>query len=173
MNWLQAVVSVLQTIIVIGGFYYTIRAIRESNDARNVDFIIQAEGQVDPLFVALMSESPDTIRKVLPNLVPPNEDETLIKAYAYTYFAYRHLSRIIYMLSNDAVSLGMSKNERQIVLGTWMSEIRKYDQNILKSIHSYSRETGEFNETFIAMMDQVYEKSVTETEATDSTASAR
>jgi hypothetical protein len=169
MNWLQAIVSILQTIVVIGGFIYTIRSIRQSNDARNVDFIIQAEGQVDPLFIALIDESPVIIRKVLPNLVPPEvTDETMVKAYVYTYFAYRHLSRITYLLSNNSVSLGMSNQERRDVLDTWINEVRKYNQEILKNIHSYSRQTGEFNETFTTIMDEVYEKPVAEPETTSS-----
>jgi len=162
MGWLLAIVGVIQTVAVVGGFLYTIRAIRQSSDARNVDFIIQAEGQVDPLFVSLMQEAPDTIRRVLPNLIPPTEDDTSVKAYAYSYFAYRHLSRIIYMLGNQAISLGMSKEERQTVLTSWINEIGKYDQEVLRSIHAYSRQTGEFNEKFTEMMDEIYEKPTTE-----------
>lgn len=156
MQTIGLIIAAIQTVVVVGGFFYTIRAIHQSNDARNVDFIIQAEGQVDPLFSTLMTEDAATIRQVLPNLIPPSENDDVVKAYAYTYFAYRHLSRIIYMLNNRAVSLGMPPVERELFLEDWINEVNKYDQRIMASIHSYGRRTGEFNDGFVAMMDKIY-----------------
>jgi hypothetical protein len=152
----QSIIDIIQTLVVIGGFFYTIRAIQQANDARNVDFIIQAEGQIDPLFTALLTESPSVIRAVLPEFITDDATDADVKSYIYTYFAYRHLSRIIYMLSNDSISLGMSSQQRAEFVEDWINELKKYDQHTVASIHAYCRETGEFNDIFISIMDRQY-----------------
>jgi hypothetical protein len=156
MQWAQATVTLIQTAVLVGGFAYTVRAIRHSNDARNVDFVISAEGQIDPLFGSLMTDSPEVVRAVLPALIPVNADAATTKTYAYVYFAYRHLSRIIYMLCNQSVSLGMSDRERDTYIDNWLNEVHKYDQEILRDIHHYCRTTGEFNNIFTEHMDRRY-----------------
>jgi hypothetical protein len=156
MQLIQSLIQMIQTVVVISGFFYTIRALRQANDSRNVDFIIQAEGQIDPLFTALMADSPSAIRAVLPELIPRDADDIGTKRYIYTYFAYRHLSRIIYMLSNNAISLGMSGQQRTEFVEDWINELKKYDQGTVRSIHSYCRTTGEFNDIFLSMMDNHY-----------------
>lgn len=146
--------QIVQAVAVIAGFVYTIRTIRQSNDARNTDFVLQAEGQIDPLFSSLMTEDAAVIRMVLPQLIPNGTLDVEVKTYAYTYFAYRHLSRIVYLLTNDSVSLGMSDKERDALLEDWLNETAKYNQETLRTIHGFSRTTGEFNDAFIALMDR-------------------
>jgi hypothetical protein len=156
MELIQSLIATIQTVVVIAGFFYTVRALRQANDSRNIDFIIHAEGQIDPMFITLMADSPSAIRGVLPELIPQGADDIHTKKYIYTYFAYRHLSRIIYMLSNNAISLGMSPRQRTEFVEDWINELKKYDQGILRAIHSYCRQTGEFNDIFISMMDSHY-----------------
>src|SRR3954465_1150600 len=101
MSGFELASSGIQSLIIVLGFIYTLRAFRISNHTRNVNFIIQAEGQVDPLYAALLEEEPAYVKAVLPEIIPQSLSDEKTKGYIYTYFAYRHLSRIIYMLSSE------------------------------------------------------------------------
>lgn len=144
-----------EILVFLIGFLFTIRSIRQARDSRNIDFIINAEGQVDPLFLSLTEAEPEVVRATLPGVVPPEVPDAKVKAYMNVYYAYRHLSRIIYMLQNDDVSLGMTRRERREHVEDWMNESKKYDQEILIDLHSRCRATGEFNDGFIRQMDKM------------------
>jgi hypothetical protein len=145
----------LEVLAVIFGFTMTVRTIEQARDSRNVDFVIDAEGQVDPLFLALLNAPPEVIRKTVPGVVTPDIPDDKIAPYMHIYFAYRHLSRIIYMLQNESVSIGMSKAERRQFIDDWINEIKKYDQEIVRDLHSRCRLTGEFNNGFTKRMDKL------------------
>ncbi len=144
----------LEVFALLFGFALTVRTIRQAQDSRNVDFVIQAEGQVDPMFLALLNATPAVIRSTLPGVVPASVPDEKVQPYMYVYFAYRHLSRIIYLLQNDSVSIGMDKEERRQFVNDWINEIKKYDREILVDLHSRCRLTGEFNEGFTKRMDK-------------------
>ena len=157
MDVAQVVGTWFQNVILLVGFIYTILAFRKANDSNNVNFIINAEGQVDPLYAALLEEeAPTAVRAVLPQLVPEGLTAAETKSYVYTYFAYRHLSRITYMLSNDGLDLGMGEKQRSDEVEQWLNDMKKFDQSTVRAIHAYCRETGEFNRTFISLMDARY-----------------
>lgn len=152
---LELIFDGLNVLALVLGFAMTVGTINRARDVQNVDFVINAEGQVDPLFLALLNATPDVIRKTVPGVVTPDVPDDKVAPYMHVYFAYRHLSRIIYMLQNESVSIGMSKSERLAFIDDWINEIKKYDQEIVRDLHSRCRLTGEFNDGFTKRMDKL------------------
>ena len=157
MELTQVIGTWFQNVIILVGFIYTILAFKKSNDANNVNFIINAEGQVDPLYAALLEEdTPEAVHAILPLVIPQGLSPAETKSWVYTYFAYRHLSRIIYMLSNDGLDLGMKEAQRRSEVDQWLNDMKKFDQSTVQAIHARCRATGEFNGSFVALMDARY-----------------
>ncbi len=149
-HWLQ----LIEILVFLVGFVLTIRGLRQTRDSRNIDFIIHGEGQIDPLFISLLNSPPSTVRQALPGVFPKDVDDGDVHSYLAVYVGYRHLSRMFYMLSNENVSIGMTKSERAAMRKEWILETKKYNQNILLQIHLLGRETGEFNDGFMRYMDR-------------------
>ena len=156
------IVQLLELLAVVAGFYLGLRELRSASDSRNIDFIIEAEGQIDPLFLEIAQSPPKTIRAVLPNLVPADVPDAELQPYVLTYFAYRHTSRILYMIAKREVSIGMTKKDRDELLVEWVSELRKYNIDHIRKIHKFSHVSGEFNPLFMSFMDEHLRKFASE-----------
>jgi hypothetical protein len=146
-SWLPYI-QIAEVVVLALGFLFTIRRLKISLDARNVDFVIHAEGQVDPLFTTIIDAKPQIAKRVFPALLTDVKDED-VTAMLYIYYAYRHNSRIYYLLTNSSVTLGMTQLERKELLETWVSELEKYNFELLQKIHAYGSKTGEFNSRFV------------------------
>ncbi|MBW4708992.1 hypothetical protein KX928_14475 [Roseobacter sp. YSTF-M11] len=148
------VLLAVELLVIVAGFIFTIKSIKQASDSRNIDFVINAEGQIDPLFLALAEQDTDTIRQVLRNLIPADVPDDEVKAFVLTYYAYRHASRIYYMFSNDDISLGMDATDRKRMADEWMNEMKKYDLATIRKIHAFSKQSDEFNAGFMTFVDE-------------------
>lgn len=151
------ILGIVEIVVLIIGFTYAVRQLRISVENRNVDFVIDAEGQIDPLFLEVAENGKEVARKFLPGLLSDVADEDVVPLL-YTYYAYRHTSRIYYLLTDDDITLGMKEKERSDMLHTWISELEKYNLNYIERIHSYGSETGEFNHRFITACTEWLDK---------------
>ncbi len=153
------IINFAEVLVIVFGFGFTISSIKNSRDSRNIDFVLHAEGQIDPLFLSLSEQDPITIKTMHPNLIPPDYPEEKVKAFILTYYAYRHASRMYYLFAKSEISLGMSEADRKRMADEWMNELAKYNIDIIAEIHRFSHESDEFNAGFIEFVDRFLEVS--------------
>lgn len=152
------VASYLELVIIIVGFIATLSSLKQGKDSRNIDFVINAEGQIDPLFLSIAEQDPHVIRAMFPKLIPASVADSDLKTLVLTYYAYRHASRMYYLFANDDISLGMNEMDRKRMAEEWMSELKKYNLDYIRIIHDFSHISDEFNAGFISFVDEMLAK---------------
>jgi hypothetical protein len=136
---IQAVAGAVTALTVV---YYVVQVrqtnaqIRKGRDKTSIEFILDAEGQFDGTWEAIMGEDADVIRKAVPHELLPDWTDDEVKAFVFLRRRYGHIARIVFIVTDTAIDMGMSDEKREVFLAPWRADLMMFKDNpIMCHIH--------------------------------------
>jgi hypothetical protein len=152
MNAVTLAFGAVQTVLVVASAVFAWVSIRKFRDSRGIDFILNAEGAIDPLRQSLVNASPEAIRNIYASYNLDELSDEDCRAFPFMQSTYAHASRIFYILNNRRLDLGLKRNEREELLHLWMVNLSAFDGHpAMMCMHRNAQERRDFHENFLRM----------------------
>lgn len=143
-----------QLFVILAGVLVAWINIRKLRDSRGIDFIINAEGQVDDLHANLVDKDIPLIRRAFGGDIPDEYSDLEVRLYAYFFFKYSHYSRMYFLLGNRNLDLGLSEKNRNETIDAWMNEFRSFSKDpVMMKVHENAVKNMDFNQDFLQIAE--------------------
>lgn len=161
LDFLQAAANIAAAIALI----FAVRQIKlnreqlkKQSDNAAVNFVINAEGQFDSMTEALLGATPDLIASVHKEEVDPNWSEVELRSFVYLRRLYSQVSRMVYIVNDKTLDVGMDDNDRMEFLEVWERELRTFQTHpIMRRIHQNAVKHGNFNSHMLSWAAKVFD----------------
>lgn len=154
----ELIFQLVNTGLLLAGVLFGVQNLKKLSDSRNVDFVINAEGQIDPLHHSLVLAEPSVVRLCYDELLRKGDySDDEVRAFVFLYYKYLHVARMFYLLFNRSLDLGMSGRERKQLINIWIADLSVYRDNpIMRDIHANAMENEDFNPAFLKAVDRIF-----------------
>lgn len=133
------------------------RQLRKQNDKAATEFVLDAEGQFDGMFEALLGQDAAVIRICYEKEVDPHWTDSEVKKYIFFLRYYGHISRMVYLVRNQALDIGMVPKQRDNLLAPWEARLFIFkDDPIMQRIHRNALKFRNYNDHMLALSTKVF-----------------
>lgn len=157
----QLISSILTLLAVIFAFlqvrFSAIQTKRQA-DKSSIEFVLSSEGQFDGMSQSLLAESPSVIRRIFGEEIDTAWSDDEVKSFVYFHRYYGHISRMIYIIGDKSLEIGMNPKEREVFLQPWRSGLSRYrEDKIMRRIHENGKRLGNYNKAMLQLSREVFE----------------
>lgn len=99
---------------------------KKQSDNTAVSFVLNAEGQLDGMQEQTLSAPIEVIKAAYEPEINPSWGETELRAFVYLRRVYGHISRMVYIIHDKTVDIGMDDQDRADFLLAWEKLLLKY-----------------------------------------------
>jgi hypothetical protein len=157
----QVVTNVATVVAILFGFWQVRIAtiqLRKQNDKSATEFVLNSEGQFDGMYSTLMSQSASVIRCCFPDEVDPVWSDDDLKKYVFYLRYYGHISRMVYLVRDDTLDIGMKRDERDKFLAPWEARLAIFRADpIMRRIHENAVKYKNYNEHMLRLSRRVFD----------------
>ncbi len=140
----------IQTLVVVVTAIFAWVNIRKFKDSRGIDFVLNAENQIDPIYQNLTHTSPSVIRSIYANYDLSGLSEDECQALPFMHSLYLHVSRITYITSNSRLDLGLTRLKKDTLLRLWFAHLGTFRNHpAMRIVHQTSVRVRDVNDTFL------------------------
>lgn len=132
-------------------------SVRKLRNSRGVDFILQAEGAVDPLHYGLVGAEPEIIRSVYRAFDLDLLDDADCRDFPFMYSIYTHASRMHYIMSAKRFDYGLSAFQREETKRAWTNDLLLFiDHPAMKTVHQHALRLRNYNSSFLQLAEELF-----------------
>lgn len=155
LDTLQAIATIATPLTIV----LTIRQLRlgqaqakQQADNATVSFVLNSEGQFDSMHNELVGASTQVIRLAYGPEIDEVWNDDQLRTFVYLRRLYEHISRMIYIVNDTTIDIGMDARDRRTYAELWKRTIRKHDDNpIMQRIHMNAIRFKDYNERMLAI----------------------
>lgn len=148
--------TTVQTIIILATVIVAWISVRKFRDSQGVNFIIEAETKIDPLFYQLAGANPSLIRNVYSPYDLSGLTDTECQAFPIMHQLYEHVSRLCSILMTPTLDFGLTEFQRAELLRSWTSYLALFKEHpAMRVMHHYAMTNRDFNEEFLNLASQL------------------
>jgi len=160
------ILATVQTIIILVTVIVAWTSVRKFRDSQGVNFIIEAETKIDPLFYQLAGADPGLIRNVYSPYDLSRLTDTECQAFPIMHQLYEHVSRLCSILMSPTLDLGLTESQKAELLRSWTSYLALFKEHpAMKMMHHYAMTNRDFNEGFLNLASQLMDPNASAKEA--------
>ena len=141
---LEVIILVVVGTVALFGYYRSLAR-------HEVDFIVNVEGQIDPLMNTIVDARPEIIRQCYPNQIPEDFSTDEVAAYAYMYAFYSHISRMYFLFDETGLRSSILKEEDRVYnKKLWINSLAAHRKSrVMQTVHANAKEIKEHNRAFL------------------------
>jgi hypothetical protein len=133
------------------------RQLEKQTDKSATEFVLNAEGQFDGMYEALFDQESSVIRLCYEKEVDPSWSDEEIKKFVFLLRYYGHISRMVYLVRDQTLDIGMTADERDELLKPWEARLAIFrDDKIMNKIHSNALNFKNYNERMLDLSVKVF-----------------
>jgi len=157
---IQAVTNFVTMLTIIFAFWQVriaARQLRKQNDKSAIEFVLDAEGQFDGMHEALFGQDASVIRQCHSKEVDEKWSDIEVKKFVYYYRYYGHISRMVYLLMDNKLDVGMTHSERKEFLSPWIERLKIFRGDpIMQRIHESGQKYRNYNTHMLELSAQIF-----------------
>jgi hypothetical protein len=132
-------------------------SIQKYRNSRGIDFVLEAEGAIDPLYHKLVGEEPALIRNAYRSFGIQDLSDDDCRVFPFMHVIYSHISRMYFILSARQLDYGLTQVLREEMTQAWVKELVQYrDHPAMVAMHRHAVRTGNFNSAFLRLAGEVF-----------------
>ena len=144
------VLTTVQTIVILATVIVAWISLKKFRDSQGVNFLIEAEGKIDPLIHQLVGADSDLIRSVYSTFDLSNLSDTECRAFPVMQSLYIQVSRLYHILTSRSLDLGLTESQRVELIREWTSYLSLYKTHpAMIKMHQHAMTVRDFNEEFL------------------------
>lgn len=153
-DWLQ----VISLILVVVSAATALLGIQKYRNSRGIDYILNAEGVVDPMHHELVGADPALIRSIYRGYEIDDLTDVDCRSFPFMYSIYVHVSRMHFLISSPSLDLGLSVQTRASEIEKWLRDLALYKNHpAMVAVHRTAMRSGNFNPQFMRLADDIIE----------------
>jgi len=160
LQMVQTVTGVITALAVFFAYLQvrlTARQLRKQSDKNSIEFVLNAEGQFDGMWEALIGQSATVIRNAVPHELNPKWNDDEVKAFVCLRRRYGHIARMVFLVTDESMDLGMSADKREEFIAPWRADLRLYKDNpIMRHIHEVALKEKTTSERMLSLSKSVF-----------------
>jgi len=138
--------------------------IKKQSDNTAVNFVLNAEGQFDGMHEQALTAPIEVIKVAYGPEIDPSWTETDIRSFVYLRRLYGHVSRMVYIVNDTTVDVGMDDEDRKDFILAWERMLMKYvDHPIMLHVHKNAMRFQDYNTHMLALSQRVFGSSASAT----------
>lgn len=158
---IQVVTNVATVVAILFGFWQVRIAtiqLRKQNDKSATEFVLNSEGQFDAMYSTLMGQSAAVIRGCFPDEIDSAWSDDDVKKYVFYLRYYGHISRMVYLVRDDTLDIGMTGGDRDKFLAPWEARLAIFRNDpIMRRIHENAVKFRNYNDHMLTLSRRVFE----------------
>jgi hypothetical protein len=131
-------------------------SIRKYRNSRGIDFILQAESAIDPLYQRLVGAEPDLIRNAYRGFGVDDLSDEDCRIFPFMHGVYSQVSRMYFILSAKRLDYGLDGQLRKEMIQAWVRELEQYrGHSAMRVMHRHAIQVRNFNTAFLQLAEEV------------------
>lgn len=154
----NASMALINVLVVAFGTYLAIKNLKKITHSRAIDFVLDAESKIDPLRHGLVSAEPRVIREIYTAYDLTDLTDDQVAAFPFMQSVFSHVSRLYYLLCNRSLDLGLSEEQREELIVSWMGYLGSFRSSpAMQVMYKAAIRHGDFNTSFMTKARDVLE----------------
>jgi hypothetical protein len=132
-------------------------SIKKYRNSRGIDFVIQAESGIDPLYYGLVGADPDLIRNAYQSFGIEGLSDEDCRLFPFMHGVYSQISRMYFLLSAKRLDYGLDRELRKEMIQAWVRELGQFKGHpAMRAMHRHAIRTCNFNTAFLRLAEEVF-----------------
>jgi hypothetical protein len=132
-------------------------SLKKYRNSRGIDFVIQAESGIDPLYHGLVGADPDLIRNAYKCFGIEGLSGEDCRLFPFMHGVYSQISRMYFVLSAKRLDYGLDRELREEMIQAWVRELGQFKGHpAMRAMHRHAIRTRNFNTSFLRLAEEVF-----------------
>ncbi len=154
---IASVATPITIMLTIRQLKLTREQVKKQSDSAAVNFVLAAEGQFDGMQQETFGAAAEVIRLAYGTEIDPAWTENELRAFVYLKRLFGHISRMVYIIHDQSIDVGMDNKDRANFLLPWTNELTKYkDHPIMRRIYENAVAHGDYNELMMNYCHKIF-----------------
>jgi hypothetical protein len=132
-------------------------SLRKYRNSRGIDFILEAEGAIDPLYHRMVGAEPVLIRSIYRSYGIEKLSDENCRVFPFMHVVYSQVSRMYFILSAKQLDYGLDPSMREEMIQSWVKELEQYKHHpAMIAMHRHAIRTENFNSAFLRLAGEIF-----------------
>jgi hypothetical protein len=132
-------------------------SLRKYRNSRGIDFILEAESAIDPLYHKMVGAEPALIRNAYRSYGIAKLSDENCRVFPFMHVVYSQVSRMYFILSAKQLDYGLDQSMRAEMIKGWVSELEQYKHHpAMIAMHRHAIQAENFNSAFLRLASEIF-----------------